>query len=138
MTRTQVIIALFLLATIAGCERSPSHKNAAPAGSSVKILSTIPDISAPLHVGDHVKLHVDVEYNLTADRGSLDLVVQAADNSSVAHDMEVLTKGSGKTKFETEFVVPNTKAIQVFTPLSARSQTATSTVDMWAFKVVPK
>ncbi len=63
---------------------------------------------------------------------------KSADNSSVAQDTEVVTKGSGQTKFETEFIVPNTKTIQVFTPLSAQSQSSTSTVDMWAFKVVPK
>lgn len=138
MTHTRLFLSLCLIATLVGCERNPSNENAAPAGSSVRILSTTPDTSVLLHVGEHVKLQVAVEYNLTADRGTLDLVVQAADNSGVAHDMEVVKKGAGKTKFEAEFVVPNTKAIQVFTPLSAQSQSATSTVDMWAFKVVQK
>ena len=138
MRRTNLLMLLFLLAALSGCERNPSTDSAAPSGSSVKILSTAPKTSAPLRVGDHVKLKVDVAHMLTVDSGTLGLVIQAADNSAIAQDMEVVTKGSGKTSFETEFVVPDTKAIQVFTPLSAQGQSSTSTVDMRAFKVIPE
>lgn len=138
MKRLRFILLLVLLYAVAGCERISFGDNAAPSGSMVKILSTSPETSTPLYVGDRVKLWVDVAYTLTTDSGTVDLVVQAADNSGLAHDMEVIRKGSGQTHFETEFVVPNTKAIQLFVPLSAKSQSTTSTVDMWAFKVVSK
>lgn len=138
MKFSRLIPPFLLLVTLGACESKFSTENSAPAGSSVKILAISPEISSPLHVGEKVKLQVDVGYSLTAPSGTLSLVVQASDNSGVAQDMEVLAKGSGKTKFEAEFVVPNTKAIQVFTPLSAQGQSSTSTVDMWAFKVVAK
>lgn len=127
-----------LLAMLTACEFRSSAVDSAPAGSSVKILSISPEISSSLHVGEKVRLQVDVGYSLDAPSGTLSLVVQASDNSGVAQDMQVLTKGSGKAKFEADFVVPNTKAIQVFTPLSGQGQSSTSTVDMWAFKVVGK
>jgi uncharacterized membrane protein len=138
MKLSWLFLYFLLLATLTACEFRSSAENSAPAGSSVKILSISPEISSPLHVGEKVNLQVEVGYSLTAPSGTLSLVVQASDNSGVAQDMEVLTKGSGKTKFEAEFVVPNTKAIQVFTPLSAQGQSSTSTVDMWAFKVAAK
>lgn len=139
MTHTRpFLLAVLFSALMFGSHARATDEHAAPAGSSVKILSTSPDTSSPLHAGDRVKLRVDVAYTLSEGSGTLSLVVQAADNSGVAQDNEVVTKGSGQTRFETEFIVPITKAILVFTPLSSRSQTSTSTVDMWAFKVLPK
>lgn len=138
MNLYRILLPFLLIATLSACDSRLSADNAAPGGSSVKIMSMSPDISSPLRVGENIKLRVDVAYSLNAPSGTLSLVVQASDNSGVAQDMEVVTKGSGNTKFETEFVVPNTKAIQVFTPLSAQGQSSTSTVDMWAFKVVAK
>lgn len=130
--------AFLLLVALAACDSRFSIENSATSGGSVKILSISPEISTPLHVGERVKLKVDVAYTLNAPSGTLSLVVQASDNSGVAQDMEVVTKGTGKAEFEAEFVVPNTKAIQVFTPLSEQGQSSTSTVDMWAFKVLAK
>ena len=140
MIYTKTFLPLLLVSTamFVGCERSPSDEHAAPTGSSVKIVSTSPDTAEPLQVGELVKLHIEVAYTLSTSSGTLGLVVQASDNSSLAQDMEVVNKGSGTIQFDTEFLVPNTKAIQVFTPLSAQSQSSTSTVDMWAFKVVSK
>ena len=114
---------------LAGCQPAP----AAPSGSFVRIASITPDTSAPLKVGDRVTMQVLVDYNLTSDAGTVSLVVQAADNSNLANRMEVLRKGHGKIFLVAEFVVPNSKAVQVFTPLSAQGQNATSTVDYRAY-----
>jgi hypothetical protein len=89
-----------------------------------------------LKVGDRVKVQVEVSYALTADVGHITLVVQAANNASLANHMAVLNKGNGKITLAAEFVVPDSNAVQIFTPLSAEGQTATSTVDHRAYKVV--
>lgn len=130
-------LTLLVLTVLAGCERGPTTEHAT-SGSSVKILSISPENSSPLRVGEHVKMQVEVAYTLSADRGTLSLAVQTADNTGVTQNTQVVTKGAGQTKLETEFVVPNTKSILVFTPLAAQSEANTSIVDMWAFSVIAK
>jgi hypothetical protein len=88
-------------------------------------------------VGDRVTLHVDVAYALIDESGSLSVVVQDEGDTRIAQNTEAITKGSGQKSFETEFVVPNTKTVQVFTLVAATSQSSTSVVDRWAFTVVP-
>src|SRR6266481_3776478 len=91
----------------AGCQRTDVSASAAPTGSFVKIANISPDTSIPLRAGDRVKVQVDVDYSLTSDAGTVNLVIQTADNSSLAHNMEVLQKGTGKVTLVAEFVVPN-------------------------------
>jgi len=123
--------------SLIGCQRDTPHFGTpAPTGSSVQIASVSPPITQSLRVGESVKMKVDVNYALTDESGTVALVVQAADNSSIASTMEVVAKGSGTLSLETNFVVPTTKAIQIFTPLSGQGQSSTSTVDSRAFKVV--
>jgi hypothetical protein len=141
MKPTNSIVALFVLVTISaqlfGCQRS-EQQGGTPAlsGSTVQIISISPGIGEALRAGEKVKLKVDINYALSEESGTLALVVQAADNSAIAQNFEVVTKGSGKVALEAEFIVPNTKAIQIFTPLSGQGQNSTSTVDTRAFKVV--
>lgn len=134
---------LLILCTLAslqfGCQRSDSNfGTSTPSGSSVQIVFVSPPVNTELVVGEKVKLKVDVKYALTGDSGTLGLVVQSSDNSSVAQNFEVVNKGSGQSSLEAEFVIPQTKVIQIFTPLSAQGQNSTSTVDSRAFKVVSK
>lgn len=119
---------------LGGCDQRSLPS--APAGSFVKIVSVSPDISTALKVGDKVKVQVEVSYSLSSEGGTVSLVVQAADNASLGHNMEVIQKGSGKAILSAEFVVPDSNAVQIFTPLSAQGQTSTSTVDHRAYKVV--
>ena len=136
--RVPLLIALLvvLVAPVVGFQRNDNASIPAPSGSSVKIISIMPDISVPLHPGERIKLKVDIGYTLTVDSGTIALVVQDAGNSGVAQTMDVLSKGNGKKTLEVEFTVPNTKAIQVFAPLSAQGQASTSTVEYRAYKVV--
>ncbi|HVJ10565.1 MAG TPA: hypothetical protein VNC62_03240 [Burkholderiales bacterium] len=122
-----------LAAWLGACDQKPLK---APPGSFVKIVSVSPDTKSPLKVGAKVKLQVEVSYALTVDVGQITLVVQAADNATLANHMAVVKKGNGKITLSTEFVVPDSNAVQIFTPLSAQGQTATSTVDHRAYKVV--
>ena len=137
ITLTVILMAGGLL-TLAGCQRNEPSGTRALSGSSVKIVGITPDISAPLRVGERVTLMVDISYSLAVDSGTVTLVIQAADNSGIVQNMEVLSKGEGKTSLKAEFTVPDTKAVQIFTPLSAQGQTSSSTVDYRAYKVIPK
>ncbi len=118
-----------------GCDRSGQGFVPAPGGSSVKIVSTSPGANEALRVGETVTLEVGVEYTLESDSGTLALVVQGADNRPIASQMEVVTRGADSLSLKVAFIVPDTNAIQIFTPLSAQGQTGTSTVDTRAFKV---
>ena len=137
ITLAVILIAGGLL-ILAGCQRNEPSGMRAPTGSSVKIVGITPDISAPLRVGERVTLMVDISYSLTVDSGTVALVIQAADNSGIAQNMEVLSKGDGKTSLKAEFTVPDTKAVQIFTPLGAQGQASSSTVDYRAYKVIPR
>jgi len=140
------ILGLFAVLLLAGCQReaqspsppSPSSILAAPAGSSVRILSVDPPTSVALRVGDKVTLKLDVQYVLAAESGTVAIVVQAANNSPLAQNVSVIRNGSGKLNLQAEFVVPQTNAVQVFVPLHAQGQGPTSTVDSRAFEVVAK
>ena len=132
-----------LLASIAvsglllGCQSTGQNTNAPPLGSMAQITSISPDTSQALRSGEQVKLKVDVSYTLAAESGTIKLVVLAADNSDVAQDFKVVTKGSGKSTLEAAFTVPRTTAIRVFTPLIVPGQDSTSLADGRAFTVVP-
>ena len=137
ITLTVILIAGGLF-TLTGCQRNEPSGTRTPSGSSIKIVGITPDTSAPLRTGERVKLTIDVSYSLTVDSGTVALVIQAADNSGIAQNMEVLSKGEGKTSLKAEFTVPDTKAVQIFTPLTVQGQTSSSTVDYRAYKVIPK
>ena len=77
-------------------------------------------------------------YALTADSGTLGLVVQDANNTPIAQSLDVILKGTASQVLEADFTVPDTKAVHVFIPLSAQGQSATSTVTSRSFKVVSK
>jgi hypothetical protein len=143
----RVALALVcVLATVmlVSCDREQSRardraaavaSDAAPGKSSISIVTIEPDTTGTLHVGEQIKLRVVATHTLDADSGTITLVVQAADNSRIAQNFEVISRGNAKTTLEAEFTVPNTKAIQVFVPLMAQGQGPTSTVDSRAYRV---
>jgi hypothetical protein len=135
---TRWILALSLAFGCIGCQPRGATADAAPAGSAVRITRIVPDVSTALRVGDHVDLEVVAEYTLSAESGTLALVVQTADNSVLANRLEVVARGSGAVSLKTSIVIPQTTSIAIFTPLAAQGQTATSTVDTRAIKVSPK
>lgn len=119
-----------------GCQPAEQYTDMPPFGSLAQITSISPDTTQALRPGEQVKLKVDVSYVLTAESGTIKLVVLAADNSDVAQDFKVITKGSGKSTLEAAFTVPGTTAIRVFAPISVPGQNSTSVTDGRAFTVV--
>lgn len=127
-----------LLAPLGACERAPSKPPKLPA-SYVRIAKLSPDATRPLKVGDKVNLQVQLDYALTkADTGAVMVVVQTADNQNLVQKAQAVRKGVGKATLAAEFVVPQTSAVKVFTPLSEQGQTSTTTVALRTYKVVGK
>lgn len=127
-----------LLAPLGACEPAPSKPPKLPA-SYVRIAKLSPDATRPLKVGDKVNLQVQLDYALTkADTGAVMVVVQTADNQNLVQKAQAVRKGVGKATLAVEFVVPQTSAVKVFTPLSEQGQTSTTTVALRTYKVVER
>ena len=135
------LITLFSSAFLLGCgntENPPAEKPSEPSSNtdSVKILSVSPELTKTLKVGSSVKIKYKVQYNLaSADSGSLTLVVQSASNETLGNEFYVVHKGGGTEVLEAEIVVPETRAVQVFTPLSPQGTSSTTVVESRLYKV---
>lgn len=134
-----LVLTCITCVSLSACDsRSPGSASSAPSGSTVSIVEMTPSTGSLLSAGAAVSLKVKVAYTLTSDSGTLGLVVQDSNNVPLAQTMSVVLKGSATEEMNVSFTVPDTKAVQVFTPLSAQGQTATSTVSSRAYKVVAK
>ena len=126
------------MAPLAGCEPAPSKSPKLPA-SYVRIAKLSPDATKPLKVGEKVNLQVQLDYALTkADAGAVMVVVQTADNQNLVQQAQAVRKGVGKATLAVDFVVPQTSALKVFTPLSEQGQSSTTTVALRTYKVVER
>lgn len=108
---------------------------------SVKIISLTPSNDKPLYVGSTVTITVEVEYNLhSANTASLTLVIQRAETGhrSLANELDVVFKGTGKLKLSKEIEIPDTRALQIFMPLTPEGEQKTSIVDSRLYKVMRK
>ena len=140
MEHAMRIVFLFvsaLLLAVACKQPRNQHLLPVPSGSSVSIVSISPSTAEPLRPGTYVRLKVDVAYKLEVDDGEIGLVVQAADGSPLARDIEIVTRGTGEATLQAEFIVPPTKAIEIFFALAAPEQGATSPVARHTYKVAP-
>ena len=127
-----------MLAPLAGCEPAPSKPPKLPA-SYVRIAKISPDATKPLKVGEKVNLQVQLDYALTkSDAGAVMVVVQTADNQNLVQQAQAVRKGVGKATLAVDFVVPQTSALKVFTPLSEQGQNSTTTVALRTYKVVER
>lgn len=109
--------------------------------SYVKILEIEPDPSVPLKIGSEIHFKAKVEYKVKEDSAIVNLLIQKGKYSGsldtiVGSVQEVLTQGKGSVILGKTVKIPNTKALQVFTPLLIPGQTQTSIVDMKFYKVV--
>ncbi|MDO8932976.1 MAG: hypothetical protein Q7U97_11320 [Rhodocyclaceae bacterium] len=114
---------------------SPEKSFNAPTGSTVSITQITPEVGKPLTVGEEVKLQVSAAYALSAESGTLGLIVQDSKNTPIAQVVNVVLKGGGTEKLEVSFKVPDTSAVHVFTPLSGQGQEATTTVATRSYRV---
>lgn len=133
-----LLASLAVSGLLAGCQLPAQYTDMPRFGSLAQITSTSPDTIEVLRSGEQVKLKVDVSYVLTAESGTIKLVVLAADNSQLAQDAKAITKGRGQSTLQAEFTVPQTTVIRVFVPLVVQGQDSASAVDGRAFTVVPR
>jgi hypothetical protein len=141
--RSVVLVTLFVAACQPDAPRSGATSNAPPPnvvlGTFVTISEISPDPKIPLRAGEVVKLHVVATYMLKDESGIVALVVQASDNTGIAQNMEVISRGNGKSVLDAEFTVPDTRAVQVFVPIHVQGQQGgTSIVDSRAYRVEGK
>ena len=132
---------LALAISAGGCQRQESRGGTEVPNASrdaVKIAALTPGTDAPLRVGDRVTFRVTAAYTLTsADAGSVTLVIQRGEsgNPPLANETKVVGKGSGTVVLEKELEIPDTAALQLFTPLSAQGSTNTNVVDSRVYRV---
>jgi hypothetical protein len=109
--------------------------------SYVKILKIEPDPSVPLKVGSEIHFKVKIEYEVRDDSAMISLIIQKGEYSNspdtlVGSVNDVLSKGKGNITLEKTVKIPDTMALQIFTPLLIPGKTQTSIVDMKFYKVV--
>jgi hypothetical protein len=132
--------AIGLVIALAACGEDPNtlvRDAASPdSGDSVEILEVSPTLDSTLKAGELVTFELRVEYELvSATTGSITLVVQDASSATLSNETYVVHKGKGIETLRAEIVVPNSRAVQVFTPLTPRGQRATTIVDSRLYKV---
>lgn len=132
---SSIFASIAVSSLLVGCQRTEQRTEIPPFGSLAQITSISPDTTQMLRSGEQVKLKVDVSHVLTAESGTIKLVVLAADNSDIAQGAQTITKGTGKSTLEVEFKVPRTTVIRVFTPLIVQGQNSTSLADGRTFEV---
>lgn len=138
-TRRALFASITVSSLLLGCQAIvPPKAGQVPFGTVAQITSMSPDVTRELRVGERVQLKVDVRYVLTADTGTIRLIVLAADNATVAQQEVRLARGGGTATLEAEFTVPRTTQIRVYTPLVYQDQDATSTTDGRSFAVVQR
>lgn len=122
---------------LTACQSAEPRSDASAFGSSAQIASISPDTTQFFQPGERVTLKVEVNHVMTADAGTIQLVVLAADNSPLGQDSKPITRGRGTTRLQAEFTVPRTSAVRVFTPLVVQGQASTAVTDGRAFAVFP-
>jgi hypothetical protein len=138
-SRRGLLASLALSSLLMGCQAmAPQAEGKPPFGSMAQITSISPDATRELRVGDRVQLAVDVRHVLTADAGTLMLIVLAADNSVVLEQSRPVTRGQGTTTLRAEFSVPRTSQIRVYTPLVYQGQDSGASTDGRFFGVVAR
>jgi hypothetical protein len=110
-------------------------------GSSVKILEIEPIPAVVLKSDCEVHFKVKLEYSVVDDPATVNLIIQNAEYSGgvdavIGSMMQVLSKSKGTVTLEKTVTVPDTDALQIFTPLMIPGKTRTSIVDMKAYKVI--
>lgn len=155
MKRGYVIAGLLMcLFTLAGCQNKSStdkgatetangdSKATAPVTAadnrSVRIAAISPDPDKPLRAGSTVKLAIAVEYAVPNPGGIVGVVIQDSNNAPVKSNLREVPSGSGKLNSDIEFVVPNTKHVDVHVPLYVKGENKSSQVAVKKFLVTPK
>jgi hypothetical protein len=135
------VLLLSAAALVGACDKHDlATATSAPGGSSVSIIGLDPVEEQPLQPGSKVRVACRVAYTLTGDKsGQLALIAQSHSGDLLASTFVPITPATGNQELSVEFVVPKgTPEIDIFVPLSAGTQGATTTVSHRAYRVVAK
>ena len=141
MRLARALVTLLAVSLYCDAEAQSGSQTDVSAGSSIKIERIEPPLAQALRPGDKVKFEVEISYVVTAESATVGLIVQRGDsgeNAVLSFTTDIALKGSGKLKMSTEAVIPETRVIHVFTPLSHQGASRTSVVDMRSYKVLSK
>lgn len=112
--------------------------------NQVEIVSITPDASLPLYVGDKADIEIKIDYVLKEPTGSITLVIQKGEmggsfiDALIASATKVVASGKGTIELKQSIIVPETGAIQVFTPLMVPGSTQTTVADSMVYEVKKK
>lgn len=109
------------------------------AEDSVKILSLTPLNNSPFYAGQEINIEVEVQYNLeSSENGAITLVIQRAESGHrvLANESDFVLKGNGIVKLNKKLIIPETRGLIIFTPLSPEGSNSTTIVDSKMYKVL--
>ncbi len=140
---------LVCLLALTGCPNKSSNDAAksdvkatppvvAATDRSVRITAIDPDSDKPLLAGSKVKLAIAVEYTVPEPGGIVGVVVQDSSNAPIKSNLREVPSGSGKMNADIEFIVPNSKHIDVHVPLYVKGEKKSSQVAVKKFLISPK
>ena len=85
-----------------------------------------------------MKLAIAVEYAVPSPGGIVGMVIQDSNNAPVKSNLREVPSGSGKMNSEIEFIVPNTKHIDVHVPIYVKGESKSSKVAVQKFLITSK
>ena len=136
MHHLRIFWPIFFSVTLCACdERTVAAPQPAPAGSTVSIVSIVPTTDTVLVPGTSTRFELKVAYTLSVDSGTIDAVFQDAKGEVLSLTRAKVSKGTGNEDFTVAIKIPETESVQLFVPLGAEGQTATSTIATRTYKV---
>jgi hypothetical protein len=141
--RSFLLVLFPVFAALTGCaagslEAARAVAPVVQSDGSVRITEVVPSLSSPLIAGERVKLTVTVQLSQPTDGAVIALFVQepAPSNKKIAEDAtKVVGSRTGHAVLTTEFIVPSTGSLSIFTPMFVRQDRPSSVADMRVFEV---
>lgn len=133
-----VLTLVMYVAFLSGCSEDGSLGADQSNSNYVKIISMKPALTESLLAGSNVDFEVEVKYSMKEDFGVITLVIQRAESNfmPLANEVEIVQSGQGRVMLKASVDIPDTKAIQIFTPLNPQGVNQTSVVDSRIYKVI--
>lgn len=133
------LAAVAMAVALSACGPEPEQPMDAPTPTGkdfVVIQAMSPAIESSLRIGEQVTFKFDVDYELVSTKtASLTLVVQDASGTSLANQTYVVRQGTGAETLIATVMIPSTRVVSVFTPLTPQGQQTTTVVDSRVYEV---
>jgi len=143
-----LLLSLFIVSLFLCMNISEAHEGCGDGllsddeGNSIKITSISPDVLTPLVVGHTVDLELEVSYQVAEPNAVVTLVLQKGEmlgshvSAVIVSKAKVLDNTAGHLTMKQSFVVPETGAVMLITPLMSSGGGSTSVSDSRAYRVL--